>query len=89
MSTPHRWTMGLFSDASGVWLMEWRGEYEFREWIPTRSSPGPWSPDESCPQFRGIANNANREIPRALAREILSSWRYCRNHKIATGWMEL
>lgn len=86
---PHRWTLVVLGDGSGVALVEWRGEYECREHVPLRAKPGPWGRDECRVPYAGIRKRGDEEIPRPLARDLLAAWRAVRRAGVGGGWLDL
>jgi len=85
---PHKWSLGVFDDGSGVWLCEWRDEFVYREYKPHQSKPSEWKPDESYPEFRGYSKQAEDHISRELAKLILTAWKKSRENKRG-GWIDL
>ena len=85
---PHKWTLGVFDDGSGVWLCEWRDEFVYRCHTPSRPKPSEWKPDESYPEYRGYSKQPEGHISRKLAKLILTAWKQSRKNK-QWEWIDL
>lgn len=85
----NRWTMTVLEDGSGVALSEWKSEYVCREYIPSQKKPTVWERDDSYPEYAGISNRYNQEIPWKLAKRLLKVWKRCRKSGVVNGWMSL
>lgn len=85
---PHKWSLCVFDDGSGVWLCEWRDEFVYRCHTPSRPKPTAYETDQSIPEHRGYSKQSEEHISRDLAKQILNAWKKSRENKRG-GWIDL